>query len=283
MLEHSTLPADPHADPAASRSLGGGDAPAARFGTVAPVSFTLVSVVVPARNEAENLPVLAEEIGTALAGRDHEIVVVDDGSTDATPQVLAGLRASGLPVRHVRHDRSCGQSRAVRSGMLVARGDVVVTIDADGQNDPRFIPGLIALLEDRGNDRVALAAGQRVGRTDTRLKRMSSSFANGLRARILKDGTRDTGCGLKAIPTQLFRRLPYFDGWHRYLPALVIREGYGVAHLDVVDRKRRFGQSNYGILDRGLRGILDLFGVWWLLRRSQKLPSVTETDQDSSS
>ncbi|MEX6508207.1 glycosyltransferase family 2 protein [Jiella sp. M17.18] len=229
----------------------------------------------PARNEAENLRILVREIGAALSARTFEVVVVDDGSTDATGAVLAELRAEGLPVRHIRHERSAGQSRAVRSGMMAAHGDVVITIDGDGQNDPAFIPALVEVLEKAGV-RAGLVAGQRVGRTDTRMKRLSSRFANNLRTAILKDATRDTGCGLKAMPTDLFRTLPFFDGWHRYLPALVLREGYDVLHLDVKDRERRFGRSNYGILDRGMRGVLDLFGVWWLMRRGRRSPGRVE-------
>lgn len=255
----------------------GGDGPAERRAGAAPTTrrFDLVSVVVPARNEADNLAILVEEIGAALAGRAHETIVVDDGSGDHTAEVLAKLAAKGLPVRHLRHDRSCGQSRAVRTGVFSARGDVVATIDGDGQNDPAFIPVLVEALESAGAG-AGLAAGQRVGRTDTKLKQLSSRFANGLRRAMLADDTRDTGCGLKVVPTELFRRLPFFDGWHRYLPALVLREGYRVVHRDVRDRSRRFGASNYGIFDRAARGALDLFGVWWLIRRGRKVPTVSE-------
>ncbi|KQT82200.1 glycosyltransferase family 2 protein [Aurantimonas sp. Leaf443] len=243
------------------------------------MAFQFLTVVIPARNEAANLDILVREIAACIGLRRHEIVVVDDGSTDETGATLARLAATGLSLRHLRHDRSAGQSRAIRTGVFAARGDVVVTIDGDGQNDPTFIPALVAALEAAGPE-TGLAAGQRTGRTDTALKQASSRFANGLRNAILKDDTRDTGCGLKAIPTELFRRLPFFDGWHRYLPALVLREGFSIVHIDVRDRKRRFGASNYGIFDRALRGVLDLFGVWWLRRRARTVPSVAELDLD---
>lgn len=240
-----------------------------------PPSSGLVSVVIPAKDEADNLAILIEEILAALSGRPHEVVVVDDGSTDGTASLLAGMRAAGKPVRHVRHAEPCGQSAAVRSGVLKAAGDVVVTIDGDGQNDPAYIPALLAALDAAGPS-VALAAGQRLKRTDGVWKKYASKFANGLRGAILKDGTRDSGCGLKAVRRSVFVLLPYFDGWHRFLPALVIREGFGVTHVDVVDRPRRFGRSNYGIFDRGLRGALDLFGVWWLRKRRKRIPVVSE-------
>lgn len=235
-----------------------------------------ISIVIPCKNESANLAVLLDEIDAALADRDHEVLVVDDGSNDDTPATLAGrIDAGARHLRHIRHDRSAGQSAAVRSGVFAARGAVVVTIDGDGQNDPRYLP----VLADRllsADATVGIVAGQRLKRTDTLVKRWSSRFANALREAILRDGTRDSGCGLKALRTELFRQLPYFDGWHRYLPALVLREGFGVLHVDVVDRERRHGTSNYGILDRGLRGILDLFGVWWLRRRRKTVPRITE-------
>lgn len=236
---------------------------------------TLITVIVPSRDEAGNLPVLVGEIGAALTGHRFEVIVVDDGSSDATNSVLGDLATSRPWLRHIRHAKSCGQSAAVRTGLLAAKGEIVVTIDGDGQNDPTYVTQLVARLIE-GGGKVGIVAGQRLKRTDSGLKRIASRFANRLRGAVLKDGTADSGCGLKALWRDVFLLLPYFDGWHRYLPALVIREGYQVAHIDVVDRKRRHGASKYGIIDRGLAGILDLFGVWWLRRRRKRIPEVVE-------
>lgn len=238
-----------------------------------------VSVLIPCKNEADNLPELIGEIEAALGGRTIEIIVIDDGSDDATQAVVTSLSASRPSLRLVRHDMSCGQSAALRTGLLHARAAIVMTIDGDGQNDPASMPALLAALE-AGGPRVAIAAGQRLKRTDSSAKRLASRFANGLRSAILKDGTRDSGCGLKALRRDVFLLFPYFDGWHRYLPALAIREGYAVVHIDVVDRSRRHGASKYGILDRGLKGALDLFGVWWLLKRRRRVPVAMEIFSD---
>jgi len=235
-----------------------------------------VSIVIPCRNEAKNLPLLLEEIGAAMNGRSFEVIVVDDGSTDDTPDVLAGQAASRpFPVRHVRHGQSCGQSLAVRSGAWAARGEIVATIDGDGQNDPQYIPVLVDALVEAG-PQAGAAQGQRLKRRDSKAKQLASRFANWLRNAILHDETRDTGCGLKAVRTDVLRRLPFFDGTHRYVPALVIQEGFSVIHRDVIDRSRRHGKSNYGIFDRGLRGIFDLAGVWWLRRRRRRMPKAEE-------
>lgn len=239
-----------------------------------------VSIVIPCRNEAENLPILLDEIRTAMTGRDYEVVVVDDGSTDETPAVLAREAAlPGFTLRHLRHDRSAGQSLALRSGAIAARGDIVATIDGDCQNDPKYIPVLIDALVAAGPE-TGIAAGQRLKRRDSKAKQLASRFANWLRGSILKDNTRDSGCGLKAVRADIMRRLPFFNGTHRFLPALVIQEGYQVTHCDVVDRSRRHGASNYGIFDRGLRGALDLLGVWWLGRRRRVMPRVEEVIHD---
>jgi dolichol-phosphate mannosyltransferase len=234
-----------------------------------------VSVVIPVRNEAENVAPLVAEIAAALAGRSFEVIYVNDGSTDGTEAELVRLKAQHPWLRQVRHARSCGQSAALRTGMWAARGNVIVTLDGDGQNDPAFLPQLIAKLE-QGAPRMGLVAGQRVGRKATAFKRFQSRFANAVRGAILRDGTRDSGCGLKAFPRDVGLALPYFDGLHRFLPALVRREGRDIGYVDVVDRPRGHGVSNYGFWDRLWIGILDLCGVWWLIRRKKRVPEISE-------
>ena len=235
-----------------------------------------VSIVVPVRNEANNIAPLIEEIAAALDGRwDYEIVYVDDGSTDATAERLTAIMAERGTVRQIRHEKSSGQSAAVRTGVRAARGQIVATLDGDGQNNPQFLPELIMAIE-KGEGRIGLAAGQRVGRKDTGFKKFQSRVANKVRSRMLSDGTRDTGCGLKAFRREVFLSLPYFDGLHRFLPALVRREGYDIAYVDVTDRPRRSGVSNYGFFDRLWIGIIDLAGVWWLIRRKKSTPVATE-------
>lgn len=242
---------------------------------VTPGAAPAISVVVPVRNEAGNVAPLVAEIAAALAGRAFEVIYVNDGSTDATGDELKGLQAQYPWLRQVRHAQSCGQSAAVRSGVLAARGAVIVTLDGDGQNNPAFLPKLVDALT-AGAPKVGLIAGQRVGRKDTGFKRFQSRVANAVRSSILRDGTRDTGCGLKAFPRELGLILPYFDGLHRFMPALVRREGREVGYVDVVDRPRQHGVSNYGFFDRLWVGILDLAGVWWLIRRRKRVPESTE-------
>ncbi len=228
-----------------------------------------VSVVIPAHNEAENLATLVPEIAASLGGVPHEIIVVDDASTDDTPALVERLAAAGITVRRHRHARSLGQSAAVMAGVVAARGPLVVTLDGDGQNDPQFIPEMLRALDDPG---VGIVAGQRLGRKSSASKKISSRIANGVRRAMLKDDTRDTGCGLKAFRRDPYLRLPYFQGMHRYLPALFLGDGWLIAHVDVVDRERHHGSSHYGMLDRLAVGIPDLFGVWWLLRRRRRSP-----------
>ena len=237
-----------------------------------------LSVVVPVKNEAGNVAPLVAEIEAACRPLGaFEVVYVNDGSSDTTAREIMELRAARPWLRCVSHAQSCGQSAAVRTGVRAARAPIVVTLDGDGQNDPVFIPKLLEALEAAGEG-AGLAAGQRVGRKATGFKKFQSRVANGVRGFVLKDGTRDTGCGLKAFRREAFLSLPYFDAIHRFLPALMRREGHGVVLVDVVDRQRRVGQSNYGLFDRLWVGILDLMGVWWLIRRRKRVPSVTEME-----
>jgi len=231
-----------------------------------------VSVLIPAKNEASNLTPLLQEIRSALVGEDYEVIVVDDGSTDNTLAELRALKRGGFhQLRIIRHARSLGQSTSIYHAATVARGHWLATLDGDGQNDPADIPGMLSLV--RGSEGLAggikLVAGHRVNRRDTASKRWASRFANGLRSRLLKDATPDTGCGLKVIEREAFLRLPYFDHMHRYIPALIQRhKGRMVVH-PVNHRHRVAGVSKYGNIDRALVGILDLMGVWWLIKRTK--------------
>lgn len=237
-----------------------------------------VAVVVPVHNEAGNIRPLIDEICAALAGTAFEIVYVDDGSTDASPEELAAAQADVDALRVLRHLNCCGQSAAVATGVKAARAPVVATLDGDGQNDPANIPALLDVLRaDPDPDRL-LVAGQRTKRRDTWIKRFSSRFANGLRARLLKDDTPDTGCGLKVFARAAFLDMPRFDHMHRYLPALMIRRGGRVVSVPVNHRHRERGASKYGTLDRALVGISDLLGVMWLQRRGN-LPQAVEFER----
>jgi len=235
-----------------------------------------VSVVVPVRNEADNVRPLTDEIAAALTGRwSYELIYVNDGSTDATESALNALKADRPWLRQIKHAASCGQSAAVRSGVIAARAPLVATLDGDGQNDPSFIPALLHALE-QGGRQIGLVAGQRVGRRSGAWKKVQSRIANGVRGAILRDGTRYSGCGLKVFRREAFLALPYFDALHRFLPALFRRDGYTIAYVDVIDRPRHAGKSNYGLWDRLWIGILDLAGVWWLIRRRRRVPQVSE-------
>lgn len=248
----------------------GGLAPAA-----APIPLPpLLSVVIPVRNEAPNIAPLVAEIEAALAAVPHEIVYVDDGSSDATPAALREA-ALGAPLRHLRHRASCGQSAAVVTGVKAARGTWIATLDGDGQNDPADIPRLLARAQAEAG--AILVAGHRVTRRDNWVKRRSSRIANAVRARLLGDATPDTGCGLKVFPRALFLDLPHFDHMHRFLPALVLRQGGRVVSEPVNHRPRVRGTSNYGTLDRLLVSLFDLVGVAWLQRR-WKRPIVERAD-----
>jgi dolichol-phosphate mannosyltransferase len=234
-----------------------------------------ISVVVPVKNEASNIAPLVAEIAAALQDRAFEIVYVNDGSKDATEAELLGLMAQSPWLRQIRHNESHGQAAAVRTGVAMARAPIVVTLDGDCQNDPAAIPTMIAMLE-AGAPRLGLVAGQRTGRKATVFKKLQSRIANGVRRAFLKDGTRDTGCGLKAFRRDVFLSLPYFDGLHCFLPALVRREGFDVGYVDVLDRPRTRGLSNYGLWNRLWVGIFDTVGVLWLIRRAKHVPQPEE-------
>lgn len=240
-----------------------------------------VSVVVPVKNEAGNIRPLVEEIGKALTGKwNFEVVYVDDGSRDNTASELIELTKQYSWLRVLTHVVSCGQSAAVRSGVIAARAGIVATIDGDGQNDPAYLPDLIGKMI-AAPATVGLAAGQRVGRQATGFKKLQSQIANEVRNLVLNDGARDTGCGLKCFRRNEFLALPYFDALHRFLPALFRRDGLDVVFVDVIDRPRAHGTSNYGMIDRLIVGLMDLAGVWWLVRRRKHIPSVSEARRDA--
>lgn len=242
-----------------------------------------LSVVVPVFNEADNIRPLLLEIHAALEGRlEYEIVYTDDGSRDGTPAVLAAAQEEFPRLRVLRHARSCGQSAALRSAIRAARGEWIATLDGDGQNDPADIPRLLRAVEEQQLTGNWLIAGWRTRRRDTWLRRLSSRIANGVRSRMLRDATPDTGCGLKLFPRALFLELPWFDHMHRFLPALVIRAGGRVVSVPVHHRARERGQSKYGVHNRLWVGIVDLFGVMWLLRRG-RVPEVEERERGRAS
>lgn len=235
-----------------------------------------LSVVLPARDEAANIGPLLRSIAKALAGIAHEIIVVDDGSGDGTGEAALGLRAELPQVRVLRHAASCGQSAALRTGIQAARGEVIATLDADGQNPPSELPRLLApLLGLDRSPRLGLVQGQRRQRHDRWDRRLASRFANSIRQSILRDGVRDSGCGMKAFPREVYLELSYFDHIHRFMAALVRREGYEVRVVDVEHQGRLAGRSKYTNLRRGLEGVVDLIGVAWLLSR-RRLPQSSE-------
>ena len=251
----------------------------------APGPMPELSVVVPVHNEAGNIDSLVGEIVAALTGvASFEIVYVDDGSSDSTLESLTAARQHAPMLRVLRHARSMGQSTALRTGVLAARGLWIATLDGDGQNDPADIPALLAqareLARQRG-DNAVLIAGWRNKRRDGWYTRWQSKIANGLRARLLRDGTPDTGCGLKVYARELFVALPYFDHMHRFMPALVKRAGGEVRSVPVNHRPRTRGSSHYGLFNRLGAGIVDTAGVMWLARRA-RLPDTLELGSEAA-
>jgi dolichol-phosphate mannosyltransferase len=233
-----------------------------------------ISVVVPVFDEEGAAAALAREIAAAFSGADYEMIFVDDASRDATRQVLSQLKAEIPQLRVLAHRLNSGQSRAIRTGVLGARGNIVVTLDGDGQNDPADAPRLVAALK-AGPPSLALVGGERVKRQDSQAKKIASKLGNGVRKALLKDQANDTGCGLKAFHRAVFLRLPYFDHIHRYLPALVLREGYAVAFQPVNHRHRETGRSKYTNLGRLMASLSDLLGVVWLRSRA-RLPGAID-------
>lgn len=237
------------------------------------------TVIAPMLNEADAVEGLVREIAEACAPLGpFEAILVNDGSTDATAERIAALRPEFPWLREIRHRAPCGQSAAIRSGVMGARGDLICTIDGDGQNPPAEIPRMVAPLLAGDDRRLGLVAGQRRKRQDTTSRRLASRMANGLRARVLRDDTRDTGCGLKAFPRAVFLSLPFFDHLHRYLPALVRREGLEIMLIDVDHRPRMGGETKYTNFGRALVGVMDLIGVWWLLRR-RRIAEIVHEDE----
>ena len=231
------------------------------------------------KNEADNIAPLIAEIRAALGGGPaYEILYIDDGSTDATPARLREAAASAPELRVLTHAASCGQSGALRTGVMHARGRLIATLDGDGQNDPADLPRLVAaFLNPASAVELGMIAGQRVKRRDSTIKRWSSRIANRVRSAMLGDDTPDTGCGLKVFAREAFLRLPYFDHVHRFLPALMRREVYIVGLEPVNHRPRVHGRSKYGINNRLWVGIVDLFGVYWLQRRMRRATLTTDS------
>ena len=218
-----------------------------------------ISVVVPVYNEEENMSILQSELHAALAGRDYELVFVDDGSADHTVERIT----PAANVRILRFEKNAGQSAAMYAGLNAARGDTVVLIDGDLQNDPADIPRLLDEIA-RGAD---LVCGYRAQRRDTVVRRLTSRVANFVRSRFTRDYVRDTGCTLKAMRRECTAALVPFKGMHRFIPALVRGAGFRLVEVPVNHRPRRFGQSKYGLGNRAVRATVDMFGVRWLLSR----------------
>ncbi len=226
------------------------------------------SVIVPVHNESGNVAQLISEIAVALEGRAFEMIFVDDASPDDTRVKLAQLKTEYPQLRVLSHRRNAGQSRAIRSGIQAARGAIVGTLDGDGQNDPADLPALYrSLTRADAPENLQMVMGRRASRKDTAWKRFGSKFANSIRRRMLRDDCDDSGCGIKVMAREAYLSLPYFDHMHRYMPALMRAEGYGVEFINVNHRERGAGTSNYTNFGRLWPALSDLRGVMWLIRR----------------
>ncbi|MBN8607902.1 MAG: glycosyltransferase family 2 protein [Caulobacterales bacterium] len=235
------------------------------------------SVVVPVHDEAGNAANLAREIAAALEGRSYEMIFVDDASRDDTRGELAALKAELPALRLIGHRSNAGQSRAVRTGVIAARAPIVGTLDGDGQNDPADLPRLLARITraDAPAD-LGMVAGKRTKRQDSWSKRVASRIANNIRKSALKDGADDSGSGVKVFKREAFLLLPYFDHMHRFMAALMLREGYAVEFLEVNHRHRGAGRSKYTNLGRLAANMTDLFGVMWLRSRARPVKGTDE-------
>ena len=237
-----------------------------------------ISIVVPVYNEADNINSLIAEIVAAMSRAEaYEIIYVDDGSNDDTAAVLKQALQNINALRVIRHQRSCGQSAAIHTGVKAANYPYIATLDGDGQNDPADIPRLYEVLmqQRKTSGNLWMVAGWRNKRHDSAWRLFSSKLANAVRSGLLGDNTPDTGCGLKVFLKDEFLRLPYFDHMHRFLPALILRAGGQVISEPVNHRAREHGYSKYGTLDRLWVGIVDILGVMWLQKRA-KLPEANE-------
>lgn len=238
----------------------------------------MITVVVPVMNEESNLaPLISEIIAASQKSPITEIIYVDDGSNDKTFEILKSLKTQYPILRVLQHSKRSGQSAGLWTGIKAATNNVIATLDGDGQNDPADIPLVYDLYKTKtANGAKIMVAGQRKKRQDNLGRRLSSRFANNLRSFLLKDNTRDTGCSLKMFAREDYLNLPYFNHMHRYLPALMMRGGVEIAHVDVSHRPRTAGNSKYTNFGRALVGISDLMGVMWLQRRPNALPNISE-------
>jgi glycosyltransferase involved in cell wall biosynthesis len=234
-----------------------------------------ISILVPVLDEEGNVAALAREIDRAFAGQAYEMIFVDDASGDGTRAALMALKRDMPALRVLAHGRNAGQSRALRTGALAARGSILVTLDGDGQNDPADAPRLVERLR-AGGPGLGLVGGLRLKRRDRWSKRLGSRIGNAVRRRLLRDEAVDTGCGLKAMQREAFLRLPYFDHMHRYIPALIKREGLRAEYVEVSHRPRPWGRSKYTNWQRLWASLGDLVGVVWLLNRSRPPGDVAE-------